>query len=390
MCETGNDMSGQPGPPTSAAATAGLLRRMNERRVIDALADGPCSRADVTRRTGLSAPTVSKAIVSLGELGLVEHSDIHENTAGRPAFVYSLAADAVHVVGVTVAPDRCGARSCGVDCRSESDAADTWVTPPDADAIVGSIAERIVAFDSATEKRLLGVGITVPGAVDPNTGAILHCPTIPALQGVDLAEQLAQRTGTKVRVVAQATGLCLAEQWFAESRERMQFVIVDLNDDLALRCCMARQTMASPDGRCGELGRIPTAPDSSGTIDTDQHIGDIASDAAFAAAVSGAVGRAVDPAEAAKLVADGDQPELAAIVDGVVRQLAHATVIVARIISPQAILFHGRLLDADDGILRRIADRAAAFGNVPTMQRASAGLDQAAVAAIVDLLAADE
>lgn len=385
-------MTEHPGPPTSAAGTATLLRRMNERRVIDALADGPCSRADITRRTGLSAPTVSKAIASLGELGLVEQSDTHENTSGRPAHIFSLAAHAVHVIGITVAPDGCSARSCGIDCRGESDATESWATPSDTQAIVQSIAQRIIAFDSACEKRLLGVGVTVPGSIDPGNGSVLDCPAIPALQGVDLADQLARHTGAKVHVVAQATGLCLAEQWFAESRARMQFVVIDLNDDLSLRCCMARQTMASPDGRCGQLGRIPATTDSSPPTDpknTDKRIGDIASDTAFAKAVSDAIGRVVDPTEAARLVADDTEPALRKILNDVVYQLAHATVIVSRIISPQTILFHGSLLDANDDLLSRVTDRAIAFGSVPPLRRASAGLDEAAVAAIVDQLAAD-
>ena len=49
----------------------GLLRKMTVRRVLEVLiSNGPGSRADLTRLTGISAPTVSKAVATLLEKGL--------------------------------------------------------------------------------------------------------------------------------------------------------------------------------------------------------------------------------------------------------------------------------------------------------------------------------
>ena len=50
-----------------------LLRRINERRLLEFIqSQGPSSRAMLTRSSGLTAPTVSKAIDSLLQRGLVE------------------------------------------------------------------------------------------------------------------------------------------------------------------------------------------------------------------------------------------------------------------------------------------------------------------------------
>lgn len=386
MCETGIDMRDNPGR-SSAASTAAMLRRINERRVLDALAASPCSRAEITRRTRLSAPTVSKAISSLAALGLVEQRETHENTSGRPALTYALATDAVHVIGVTLSPDVSHARAGDVDPRHERVAHVSFPTPDSADAIVRAVTERVIALDADSDKRLLGVGVTVPGAVAHGCGTVLHCPALPALQGVDLAARLAELTGSTVRVIAQATGLCLAERWFDTARDFDHLVVIDLNDDVSLRCCMGGQTMSSADGRCGELGRLPAVPYDAGASDPNRRIGDIASDAAFTVAVSGVVGRSVDSREAARLVADDHQPDLHAIVDAVVHQLAHAVEVVTRLMSPEAILLHGDLLDADASILDRVAQLADGSCDPPPIHRAEARVEHAATAAIVDLLA---
>ena len=63
-----------------------LLGRLNVRRVLEVLhRHGPASRADVTRRAGVSAPTVSKAVDSLLRSGMVEEGEAPAASVGRPA-----------------------------------------------------------------------------------------------------------------------------------------------------------------------------------------------------------------------------------------------------------------------------------------------------------------
>src|SRR4051812_50010880 len=59
-------------PGVSRGAIPPLLKNLNERTVLDAIrADAPISRAEISRRAGISKPTVSLALRSLLEAGLV-------------------------------------------------------------------------------------------------------------------------------------------------------------------------------------------------------------------------------------------------------------------------------------------------------------------------------
>src|SRR4029079_11827865 len=65
------------------AGSPGLLRRLNSAAVLHAVReDGPVSRADIARVTGLSKPTVNAAIEQLLEQGYV--SEDGEAASGRP------------------------------------------------------------------------------------------------------------------------------------------------------------------------------------------------------------------------------------------------------------------------------------------------------------------
>src|SRR5213595_2178344 len=68
----------------SGAASPRLLKHLNERTVLDAIRAGaPISRAEISRRAGISKPTVSLALESLREAGLVREV---AHDPGRPSY----------------------------------------------------------------------------------------------------------------------------------------------------------------------------------------------------------------------------------------------------------------------------------------------------------------
>src|SRR5438270_4897274 len=84
-------------------ATPPLLKDLNERAVLETIRDGsPISRAEISRRAGISKPTVSQALQSLVTAGLVQEAP-HDGT-GRSygAVFFEPVAEAALVVGLDV------------------------------------------------------------------------------------------------------------------------------------------------------------------------------------------------------------------------------------------------------------------------------------------------
>ena len=68
-----------------------LLRKMNVRKVLEVIqSQGTLTRADVMRCSGISAPTVSKAVSALLEAGLLEERETAEFSVGRPGKLLQL------------------------------------------------------------------------------------------------------------------------------------------------------------------------------------------------------------------------------------------------------------------------------------------------------------
>src|SRR3954469_25598471 len=85
-----------------------LVGKLNERQVLRLIQTrGPLSRAEVARESGLTPPTVSKAVASLIKAGLLEEADAPGPVRGRPAPPLRLAATSSQVLGIAIDAGHC-------------------------------------------------------------------------------------------------------------------------------------------------------------------------------------------------------------------------------------------------------------------------------------------
>src|SRR5919198_2242827 len=88
-----------PDPPTRA--TPPLLKHLNERTVLETIRAGsPISRAEISRRAGISKPTVSLALRPLKEAGLVREASRGPDGPSYGAVFFEPVPDAAFVVGL--------------------------------------------------------------------------------------------------------------------------------------------------------------------------------------------------------------------------------------------------------------------------------------------------
>src|ERR671939_575401 len=84
----------------STRATPPLLKNLNERSVLETIRAGaPISRAEISRRAGISKPTVSVALESLLEAGLVREALGRRGGRSYGAVYFEPVPDAALVLG---------------------------------------------------------------------------------------------------------------------------------------------------------------------------------------------------------------------------------------------------------------------------------------------------
>src|SRR5205823_8224700 len=153
-----------------------LLKDLNERTVLEAIRAGaPISRAEISRRAGISKPTVSQALQTLLGAGLVREA---EGEAGRPSYgalFFEPVPDAALVVGLDLGARFLRGAICDLrgDIRARQDVELEGAGAEgtlDATAALQTSLVRAAGLDS---ELVDGVVVGVPGVVDAEVGGRL-------------------------------------------------------------------------------------------------------------------------------------------------------------------------------------------------------------------------
>ena len=337
---------------------SGLLRRINERRLFEVLQQqGPASRASLTRLSGLTAPTVSKAVESLLARGFVEEIDPVAQTVGRPSKLVRLATESAVVLGVVIDVGGSSVVTTGLDGRVTEDFTRRFATPSSYPALLDAIETEVRAAVGASFDRIRGIGISVPGLVNDRLGEIVFSPNLHLLDKRNPARDLADRLGCECLLLQESYALCLGERLHGNARGLSDFALLDVEAGLGLGVISGGRLLAGHSGMAGEIGHITAAPDglrcgcgNRGCLET------LATDAALARMLSESLGQPLGLAEAEALLAERAadfQHEIRAVTE----YLAIAIAAVINIFNPTALFVHGRLLAGHPDRFERVLDR---------------------------------
>lgn len=369
-----------------------LLRKMNERRVLEVIQTrGPSSRADVTRYSGISAPTVSKAVASLLKDQLLEETDLDHNTQGRPGKLLRLASETVQVLGAVIGIKQCWVVSAGLDGQLSDDYMRSFSTPASYKGLLDKLQQSAEDLASQRDVPVLGVGISIPGLLNNREERTLLSPNIPQTNGRALGKDLSQRLGMPTEMLQESHALCLSERTYGAARGVDHFVMIDISDGLGVGIMSGGQLLVGQSGMAGEFGHITVVADglpcgcgNHGCLET------VACDAALAKAVSKRLKRSIDIEE---LVAGVQSREIDATeeINHASEYLAIGVAALINIFNPGVVFVNGRFFDAAEGIFERVVERAGERALAPSVAecriiRARGSKRQGAVAAVISHL----
>jgi hypothetical protein len=186
-----------------------LLRRLNERRILDAiLTHGPLSRTALREAAAMAGPTVTRAADALLRIGLIEELESEQvpGRLGRPEKRLRLASHSTAVIGVVVDARRCTVVPAGLDGRHADADAIRFETPDSYPELLSTLericrelatipapAERAAQRRKAVSPGVRGVGISVPGLVSNRLDEVVLSPNLHLLDRHAPARDLERR-----------------------------------------------------------------------------------------------------------------------------------------------------------------------------------------------------
>ncbi|MEU8697701.1 ROK family transcriptional regulator [Streptomyces sp. NPDC048680] len=329
-----------------------------------ALSQGPLSRVEIARRTGLSSAAVTKAVRPLMETGyFVEDADGGTPPAvGRPANPVRVNGGRALFIGVKVTADEVIAVLADLCCRVRV-ARHVPLSERSPGAVISVIAA--LTGELVTRAQPFGVGVrglavAVSGDVDRAAGVVRYSPFL-GWRNVALAGLAKTATGLPATVDNDVRALTVAEQWFGAGVGRSDFALVTVGAGIGCGLVVHGRVVAGAHGVAGEIGHLSIDPygplchcGNRGCVEA------IASDSAIVRRIQEETGQPVGgPAHALELARSGDPAAREAFAQAGAA-IGRAIGAVANLLGPECVIISGEGLAAYDLFAAQIRDAFAA------------------------------
>jgi predicted NBD/HSP70 family sugar kinase len=241
----------------SGRATPPLLKHLNERTILEAIrAAAPISRAEISRRAGISKPTVSLALQSLLDAGLVREASRSPDGPSYGALFFEPVPEAAYVLGLDLGARFLRGAVCDLagEIRARQD---VELRGADADGALEAIAElhgSLVAAAVLPVERIDGVVLGVPGVVDAATSRLqLTTPNIPGLEGRPFAAEVRERLGAAITLENDVNLAAVGEHWAGVAQGVDDFAFLSVGTGLGMGLVLGGELHRGNHGAAGEV-----------------------------------------------------------------------------------------------------------------------------------------
>lgn len=237
------------------AARLNTIRDINRQIVLNYVRERePISRAEIARESELQRSTVSAIVDALQSEGLVEEVGEGESTGGRRPTMLRLRTAGAIAIGVAVTPSHTTVATSDLAGRVLSHSG--FVTDPDPQKTFDLVIE-IINDLKTRERSIESVGVSLPGLIDPETGAAIYIPYF-KWRDLPIAEMISTATGLPVLIDNDANSVALAELWFGrpEVSDARDFILVLVAEGVGTGIVFDGQVYRGKRGAAGEFGHM--------------------------------------------------------------------------------------------------------------------------------------
>lgn len=235
-----------------------LIRQLNRSLVLDLIRrQGPISRAEVKRTTGLNFTTVTNAVVDLVSEGLVQEVGLGTSSGGRKPLLLMLNPTARYVIGCELQSTELviGLFDLSGQLVAEvEEEKDPGTSPEEVVEKVVNGVGRVIAQGGVTIDRVEGMGVAAPGPLNARTGVLYTPPNLTGWRDVPLRAMLEQAVGIPVIVEKDGNAAALGESWFGVGQGASNLIFIIADDGIGAGIISNGRLYRGNSSGAGEIG----------------------------------------------------------------------------------------------------------------------------------------
>jgi len=213
------------------------------------------TRSDLRRLTGMSRTAVVSRVTALADAGLLLLGEELASTGGRPPGSLVFNVDAGVVLAAAIGRSRSQLAVfdlAGTELGSSSVEHEERAGP---DQVLPPVAAHLAALTEQHDRPVLGVGVGLPGTIDPVRAITLASPVMAGWDGVDLAPYLATVTSAPLHVGNDADVLALSER-LGHAATYADLLVLKASTGLGLGIISGGHVVGGHLGGAGDIGHV--------------------------------------------------------------------------------------------------------------------------------------
>jgi glucokinase len=241
-----------------------FLRHTNALTILKLLrAAGSCSRADLVRASGLSAPTITNVVGDLLAANLIKPLGEGESSGGRPPDMISFKAERGCVLAVEITANFLSfllTDLSGTELNRVQVSLTNQKTTPEAIChLVGAEIRRLLKKNRMTRDKLLVLVVGVPAITNVEDGVVLSISTLDNWRSVPLRALLQKIVDCRVVIENDTNLAALAERYRGAAQSEESFIYINIGAGVGAGIVLSGKIHHGAQWSAGEIAylRLP-------------------------------------------------------------------------------------------------------------------------------------
>jgi glucokinase len=247
-----------------AVGRPALLRRTNALTILKLLREaGSCSRADLVRASGMSAPTVTNVVNDLLAANLIKPLGEGESSGGRPPDIIRFKAERGCILGVQISSRALSfllTDLSGEELELSQVALAGHKTDPESIcALIGDEIRGLFKKHKKAREQLLTLVLGVPAITNVEEGIVLSVSTLDEWRSVPLRRLMSKYVDCLVIVENDTNLSAVGERHRGAARSEHTFILIDIGANVSAGIVLESKLHHGAQWSAGEIAylRLP-------------------------------------------------------------------------------------------------------------------------------------
>ncbi len=235
------------------------ILRVNKKKILNLIYDNKSiSRAEVTRLSGISAPTVSRIVDGFIEEGLVEEIGAGQSTGGRRPIILRIAAADNYIIGIDLGTTNVYGVLADLNANIIYEEKQPTKLEEGFYKIMDQTSEIIDSLNRKIEekkKRLCGIGLAVAGLINKDRNIVEFSPNF-HWHDVDIIGVLGKRFSVPIYFDNVTRVMALGEMCYGTGKNYKNFILINIGYGIGAGIIVDGKPLLGAVGMAGEFGHI--------------------------------------------------------------------------------------------------------------------------------------